>query len=383
MSFDLKSLGNKLKKYREQLGLTIDELSSNTGIPPQKLSDFEEGKKEPTGDEILIFSDRFKCDYNFFISNEKLAPFEQTETLYRKFGDEFSKEDRWAIQEFLYLCECEEYLLRALPQHKSKIKHFRFVKKGNYFKKHGWDAAAALRKFLGYKEIEVPRDIYIDFRNIGIHTFRRMLSNSNISGIYIKHPTAGKCILVNYDEDVYRQRFTVAHEAGHAILDDTEEPVVSFASSTSYEEIRANNFASHFLIPPEFLQNLAKTNIKWDEETVIKWANELRVNIQTLVFALEDAKVISKNQSRKFLRLKIPKEWKIDPELPEDLLIKEKEKRKELLQKGLSTFYVKLCFEAYREGLISIGRLAEMLLASEYELATFIKLFGERLKYGD
>jgi len=383
MSFDLKSLGNKLKKYREQLELTIDELSSDTGIPIQRLSDFEEGKREPTGDEILIFSDRFKCDYNFFISNEKLTPFEKTEILYRKFGDEFSKEDRWAIQEFLYLCECEEYLLKSLPQYKSKIKQFQFVKKGNYFKKHGWDSAAALRKFLGYKDIEVPRDIYTDFRNIGIHIFRRKLSNSNISGLYIKHPTAGKCVLVNYDEDVYRQRFTVAHEAGHAILDDSEDPVVSFKSSESYEEIRANNFASHFLIPPEFLKNLNNTNIKWDEETVIKWANELRVNIQALVFALENAKIISNSQSRKFRKLKIPNEWKIDPELPENLLTKERKKRKELLQKGLSTFYVKLCFEAYRGGLISIGRLVEMLLTSEYELASFVKLFGERLKYGD
>ena len=40
-----------------------------------------------------------------------LAPFEQTETLFRMYGDELSSEDRWAIQEFLFLCECEDYLL--------------------------------------------------------------------------------------------------------------------------------------------------------------------------------------------------------------------------------------------------------------------------------
>src|SRR5690606_9952762 len=116
-------------------------------------------------------------------------------------------------------------------------------------------AAAALRSQLGYEPNVVPRNVYEDFRLIGIHVFRRALANAEISGLYVEHPIAGHCVLVNYDEDVYRQRFSVSHEAAHAIFDSSEGVVVTFeARSSKYtksdlKEIRANSFASHYLMP--------------------------------------------------------------------------------------------------------------------------------------
>lgn len=98
MPLDLTLLGSKLKRYRKQFDASINEISVKTGISENRLSEFEAGEKQPNGDEILILADLYKCDYKFFISNEKLAPFEQTETLFRKYGKEFSKEDRWAVQ---------------------------------------------------------------------------------------------------------------------------------------------------------------------------------------------------------------------------------------------------------------------------------------------
>src|SRR4051812_1015574 len=107
MPINLTIVGEKIRRYREQLQLTVDDLSAATGMPQERLSRVEAGQLEPNGDEILVLADFFKCDYRFFISNEKLAPFEQTDELYRRFGKEFSKADRRNIQEFLFLCECE------------------------------------------------------------------------------------------------------------------------------------------------------------------------------------------------------------------------------------------------------------------------------------
>ena len=66
--------------------------------------------------EVLILADFFQCEYRFFVSNEKLAAFEQTESLYRRFGTEFSKKDRRSIQEFFLLCECEAFLMAELKR---------------------------------------------------------------------------------------------------------------------------------------------------------------------------------------------------------------------------------------------------------------------------
>ena len=64
---------------------------------------------------------------------------------YRTHGDQFSPEDRWAVQEFLYLCECEQFLWQALER--SPSSSFSFRKTGSHYKRQGADAAEALRRF--------------------------------------------------------------------------------------------------------------------------------------------------------------------------------------------------------------------------------------------
>ncbi|MBW4647597.1 MAG: ImmA/IrrE family metallo-endopeptidase [Kastovskya adunca ATA6-11-RM4] len=381
MTFDLSLFSSKLKKYREQLKTSLDEVSAVTGISTQALAALESAERRPTGDEVLILADYYQCDYQFFISNEKVAPFEQTETLYRRHGDYFSKEDRRAVQEFLFLCECEEFLLNSLPRR--DYKPFSFSKIGSYFKGHGEKAAARLRKHLGYSFIQVGSDIYEDFRTLGFHIFRRQLGNSNISGLYIKHPTAGKCILINYSEDVYRQRFTAAHESAHAILDEEEDFIVSFTGDKSnLVEVRANTFASHYLMPPDFLNNIPDSS-NWTPDKAIDWANRLKVSTEALAIALRNANLISQSIETQIKSVRVPGDRKIDPELPANLSPGSRQRREQSLKRGLSTFYVSLCLDAYEQDVISAGRLAEMLLVSERELDAMAALYGRGLKYGN
>ena len=380
MAFDLQLFSSKLKKYRKQFKTSTHEVSELTGISIQDIEDIENARRKPTGDEVLILADYYKCDYQFFISNEQLAPFEQTETLFRMYGNEFSQEDRWAVQEFLFLCECEAFLLNLIPL--KDVKPFKFIKKGGYFKAHGEEAAKSLRSHLGYSSREIGRDIYADFRRLGFHIFRRELGNSNISGLYVKHPTAGKCILVNYSEDVYRQRFTAAHEAAHAILDDEKDFVVSLKTdSKELVEVRANTFASQYLIPPEFLHRLPESNI-WDSAKALKWANKLKVSTEALAYALKNAKLISKPTEIEIKSVRVPFSAKNDPELPEFLSVGSIKRRKQSLKRGLSIFYVELCFNAYEQGYVSAGRLAEMLLINERELSLMANIYGKTIRYG-
>jgi hypothetical protein len=79
--------------------------------------------------------------------------------------------------------------------------------------------------------------------------------------------------------------------------------------------------------------------------------------------------------------VRVPSEAKDDPELPATLLPKVRERRRALLEKGLSFSYVGLCERSYREGVISAGRLAEVLLVDEAELADIGELFDLRLDH--
>jgi Zn-dependent peptidase ImmA (M78 family) len=303
--------------------------------------------------------------------------------LYRRYGKEFSKSDRRNVQDFLFLCECEEFLLRELGR--TQIRQaFSFRKTGEFFKAHGEQAAAKLRQQLGYTAREVGMNVYEDIRRIGVHVFRRKLGNSNISGLFIRHPTAGKCVLINYSEDIYRQRFTAAHEFGHTILDDEEDVVVSFAKWKKGDlvEVRANTFASRYLMPPEFIRQIPEPTA-WNSSKVIQWANQLKVSTEALAYALRDAGLINQQTSESLKNIRVRSDLKVDPELPADLPERSKERKHQLLAMGLSDFYVELCFEAYTRAVISRGRLAECLLIDDAELQEIAMLYGRSLTYGD
>ena len=381
MALDLELFASKLRRYRQQFQAVMSEVSSATGISEDSLTTFENAEKQPTGDEILILADYYKCDYRFFISGEQLAPFEQTETLFRKHGEQLSKKDRWAIQEFLYLCECEEFLMEILPVQERKL--FTFIKQGTFYKSHGEAAADALRRNLGYGPNMIGMDVYDDFRRIGLHVFRRRLENSEISGLFMKHPTAGKSILVNYSEDIYRQRFSAAHEAAHSILDEESDFIISFKWNTKdLTEVRANTFASRYLMPPEFLLGIPNPT-QWDSGKAIEWANQLKVSTEALAYALKDANLVSKETMQLIKSVKVPAKRKVDPELPESLSTKSRDRKRTLLCTGLSDFYVGLCFDAYENAKVSAGRLAEMLLINEQALPSLAGLYGRSLSYGD
>lgn len=379
MPVDLKLLGEKLGRYRSQLEVTIEEISAATGIPIDLLGDFEAARVAPTGDQLLILADYYKCDYTELISRDPQTPLERTETLFRRFGTAFSKQDRWSVREFLFLCECEHFLGEQLNQSE---KTFSFVKSGNYFKGHGESAASELRRHLGYPDHGVPRDVYSDLRSIGVHVFRRRLENSNISGLYVSHPSAGDCVLVNYSEDVYRQRFTAAHEAAHAIFDREDEVVVSFWNAKDLKEIRANTFASRYLMPPAFLTRIPQCE-QWDIEKLLKWSQDLRVNPTALLIALSEEGLITSAQEEQMKDARLPRQMKVDPELSESLSPRSRQRKEELLERGLSTRYVSLCFSSYRNNLVTASRLVELLLLDgDEDLRELAELYGEALEYG-
>lgn len=381
MSLDYHRVAQKLLQARELLSFPVEEVSQATGIAVDRISLIESGQSKPSGDEVLILANFYRHNFRDFLDDSRPAPFEQTDLLYRRHGDAFRSEDRRAIQEFLYLCEIESSLEADLGVQKLK---FSFTPQGGIYKSHGEPAAKALRNLLGYAPNVIPRDVFEDFRRIGFHVFRRRLVNSDISGLYIEHPVAGHCLLVNYDEDVYRQRFSVSHEAAHAIFDSSDAVVVTYRTGSprfkegDLKEIRANRFASCYLMPPDQLPRVPQ----WTAEQAMSWAQNLRVSTMALSIALREAGLVDEATARTIRSVKVPSAEKIDPEAPANLTDKQRAQRVALLERGLSDYYVELCFEAHHQGIISAGRLGEALLADHVEAREISVLFGRSIKHG-
>lgn len=364
-------IADKINNLRSQLAVSLEALSQHTGISQNRITDIESGKCDPTGDEILILSDYFCCDHEILISENAESAIEKTEILYRMFGKDVSTHDRWAIQECIFFAENEVFLDSEL---KYKSKTFNHTPIGRHFKTQGRDGANALRQFLQYKFFELPLDIYKDFRSIGIKIFRRKLQNSNISGVFINHPSAGRIIVVNYSEDVYRQRFTVAHEAAHAIFDCNDEVSISFGKydEGDLKELRANAFASNYLCPVDFIEN---TKTAWTMHAVAEWSRKMQLNPVALSIALKDKNLITNEQLIEFKKIRVPQSLKVDPELILETGEHSRARKLALLEKGLSTQYVTKCFDAISQDFISRSKAAEMLLIAPTELDELMNLF--------
>lgn len=380
MAFNRKVFAERLKKSRDSFALSIAEVSGATNITAGELESYENAATDPKGDHVLILADLFHCDHRYFIDLGWPDTFGNTSILFRAYSEELSKDDRLAIQETLLLCENEAYLQNELA---TRTTPFSFTPEGTFFKGHGHDAAVKLRQFLGYGPNELKLNVFADFRRIGFHVFRRRLNNEKISGLFVQHPTAGKCIIVNYDEDLFRQRFTAAHEGGHAILDTHATYNVSFEwDGRDLKEVRANAFASFLLIPPDFAKRLPDPR-SWDHDRIVQWATKMMLSPTALAIGLKEHGLIDDAKFNAIRSTRVPPENKTDPEAPATLSPATRSAKIHAMERGLSEYYVGLALDAYQNALISRGRLCEMLLCNERALLDTAELFGRTLTHGD
>jgi Zn-dependent peptidase ImmA (M78 family) len=376
MPFTAEVFGRKLSSLRADFGQDMNALSTATGISADRLGALEHGGAVPTGDEVLIIADHFRKDFRFLISDDSRDLDAGVDLLFRERGGDLPPSDRVAIAEFAYLCRCQAQLEAGLGTRPARP-DFSFRPTGAYFKGHGESCARMLRQHLGLGTQEIVRDVFFEMRSMGFKVFRRRLENSNISGLFMNHPEAGPSILVNLAEGLARQRFSAAHEWAHGLLD--QKPVtlslVGEWNSGDLVEVRANTFASNFLIPPELLSSLDARH--WaDPKEVSLWANRLRVSVPALLSALVAAKKITDEQ-RERIRSEAPRPPEPpDPELEGGLSPTQLARKQALLERGLSKHYVDLCFDAYTRDIITIGLLAEMLLTTSAGTHEIACLFG-------
>ena len=165
-----------------------------------------------------------------------------------------------------------------------------------------------------------------------------------------------------------------------SILDDDQDFVVSFSGPADLVEVRANTFAGHFLLPPEYLRRFA--TVTWDEALVVEIATRLYVNVDTLLIALQRDGLLSGERAAEFKHLKVPTHDKHDAELPSSLQGAVRARKETMLQRGLSAEYVRLCLEAHDRSLVSANRVAEMLLVDDAGLAEVADLFRWSPQHG-
>ena len=393
MAFDYAVLGRKLKDARESLLIDPQDSALRLQISLQEYLDIESGRNRIAGDQLVLLSALYRRDFRYFVTGDYPSAESQIQEMFRR-NAALSQSDRVAIQEFVRLCEYEDFLEREIFQRQSAtIPNYRQYSFGHrYFKRQGEEAASLERErlTLGQQPIE---NIFNLIRAQGIHIFKRQLEDKNISGLYINHPVAGHCILINYLDDLYRQNFSAAHEYCHALFDSSQGQEVTYLKSSNSNdkselEWRANSFAGNFLVPKQRLELDYSPANNYDAwvSLVRQIAERFRVSSQVVTIRLSELKWIEGSLQEQLFhdrRLVIKHDEKFDPETPPSLSSGIRDRSTQIIRQGLSWHFINLGTEAYRSGEITYHKLLDMLLLPLedgyqllHELLTFLEVDG-------
>jgi Zn-dependent peptidase ImmA (M78 family)/DNA-binding XRE family transcriptional regulator len=284
----LAEIGRRIKALREELGIPRSELATACGISEAVVEQLEAGTLDPLpGDYILIVARLLKADFRYFISEDLDADEQKTRRIYRALA-KGTPGDLLAIRRFIGFCLNESELEELLGVEKRRLQmtYPAPSSRRKLHKEQGPEAARAERSRLNL-ELQPIANIFSIIRSQGLRLGRKKLESQSVSGLTIVHPRAGTAILVNYDEDLYRQFFSAAHEYAHALFDEHELEekgvLVSYRfSQQDLTELRANRFAAEFLLPREAIGLYPKPlNLTSLNEVLARIARDYCVNTET------------------------------------------------------------------------------------------------------
>ena len=96
-------------------------------------------------------------------------------------------------------------------------------------------------------------------------------------------------IIYNDERPTVRKRFSVAHELGHLYLGHLHGNSSNDLDTDNFDEIEANAFAAHLLIPPNFLRKDIKNGMKDPEDLARRYG----VSVEAMWFQIRNSGLVN------------------------------------------------------------------------------------------
>jgi Zn-dependent peptidase ImmA (M78 family)/DNA-binding XRE family transcriptional regulator len=355
-------IGERLKYARERAALTGLQVHERTGIGESSLSEFENGKREPSLGQLRLLAHAYRRSVSFFLA-EGAIPSEVV--FWRKRPQPGAEEIE---VEFLRLCENYHNLevwtgekpIVGLPQAEGNRDTFSYPQAEELAKTFrrelqlGDHPAHALLKVL--EEVCAVKVFHLTFEPSGT-------AASTFSD------TFGPAILMNSGNRRWRRNHDLAHELFHLLtwkLFRGTTQRTQATEATDREESLATCFARHLLMPTEPLRtaiNSRQKNGKVRFEDLYDVAREFDVSVESLLWHMHLVYGHSSSESEK-TRQAIERAKALVPAL---------EDRSEDLPPCWPARYEALAVKALRRGEISIGRFADYLGISRQQAMKYVE----------
>lgn len=254
MGLTREELGRRIRSARESCGLTQEQLGEFAGLNRVSIGQIEAGTRSVSSLELDRIAHAVGRDIKSFFA----ASFVERDALAALFRSDAELAEQAdllkALQDSLALGHEMTNLERLLEIDRVQLLTASYELPTP---KSRWDAiqqgqkvAIEERQRLGLGVAPIG-DLSELLESQGVRTGVVALPE-NISGLTLVDSTIGVFVVINAKHAAVRQRFSLAHEYGHVLLDRDRAGAISRAENRSdLLEVRANAFAAEFLMPAD------------------------------------------------------------------------------------------------------------------------------------
>lgn len=333
----MNGIGNNLKRIRLLKNLSLKEAGSLLDMTATAISKYEKGEILPDSKKIIDFANAYDVK-----SIELLKVYN---TPQMKFTS-FRKKKRLTGQnlkllEDLIQDEVAKYL-EILEMNNFDINNIKLKEYPCTILEDAEKAADIFRNYIKISNKQPISDLISILENLGIIIIQiknpdnRFNDFDGLSEIVNNIPVI---VILDNIKDGARQRFTIAHELGHLVL--------NIKNACLNEEKLCNRFASALLMPKEAVINefgYSRSKINFFE--LIAFKNEFKVSYTAIIYRLKDLNIISEYLYKKISIFLSQRIGKNDPKpiFPEN-----------------SYQFKKIVYKLEADEIISINKACELL----------------------
>jgi len=332
-------LGNRIKQARTAAGLTTRALAERAGVSAMAISKYETGKSTPSSGVLLKLAAALGVRTEFFFREAQVeleaVEYRKHATLGKRLQEQIQAE---VVEQIERWQELEGYLVSAPivpfeppPDLPKRITHLDMIEDVALTVRDAWD--------LGVNPIP---DLTDTLEERGIKVLQaEALHDHKFDGLAAL-VGAVPVIVVGKDWPGDRQRFTLAHEVGHLMLDGR-------LSDDIDKEKAAHRFAGAFLVPASEVRKELGEHRTWlepGELHVLKHTYGLSMN--AWLYRARDAGVLSDAGCQEMFRYFSAQGWRKTE--PGEQYPREKPK-----------LFEQLVFRALAEDLVTEGKAAELM----------------------
>jgi len=383
---DMRRIGERIKAIRRARGINQTDLAKALGLSsPRAISELENGKRELRGSEVYALCSRLECTLAELFGLEA-DPLQTRAGACLRAEDAKNQELKQVVQraqrQSKLLGELEDILgekpSSVLP---SLDKNYPLSKSGDKMREQAIELAGWARNRLGLED--GPLDLLENkLENSGVIWTTWSLPEG-VSGLSLRC-NERPFIIVESGEHAQRQRFSLAHELAHILVDAAEHAVLtrSYAGNGKWgysfsenKERRANHFAGVFLMPESSIRAFARgrfTLKSLGADEIMRLATHFKVSYQAAALALAHLGFLP------WARYREMKDYQqvsggtplVTGPQPEFFL-------KWAAELQATPRILRLVVEALEKDLVTYSRACELVMADPETLDSFLIAYGE------